>query len=169
MLISHLPSEAIQKLRIPRTLNSDLLSTFENTTTMFDMLSLWTTVHKRIFKRTFGGITEVDRVRKLDQHELKKYKSDLDKAAKRIQDQLGFDIDALYTFLITVVQKHTDYIGEERFKLARVLKDDIIYLGRLINSLTGADLEDVADELGRRSTYWHKNTFFQITIYFRMH
>lgn len=131
---------------------------------MFDALSFWITVYNRERNRTFALVPEEHQVKHLDASQHQAYRDRLTSNAKLVQARYNVTVDDLYGFLYQLMELYDDYRKEERYKLSEELRNDIIYQAQLIRALTGSEWEAIAEELGRRYTFWTKQNFRHLDI-----
>jgi len=109
-------------------------------------------------------VNEEHQIRHLDAPHLQAYQKQLTVDAKLVQAHYHLTVDDLYQFLYQLIELYNDYRENERYKLSDELRNDIIYLARLIGSLNGSQWEEIAEELGRRYTHWTKQDFLHLDI-----
>jgi hypothetical protein len=158
-LLDHISDEIKERLHRPFSLNPDLLREFKGLASMFDLLSYWITLYEREQKRAFALIPPKHQVKHLDETQYQAYLDRLKFSAESAQVRYSKSVDELYQFLYELLELRRDYQKKERSKLVEELKNDIIYLAHLIELLTDSDWEEVADELGRRFTFWTRQNF----------
>jgi hypothetical protein len=158
-LLDLIPDEVKQRIHRPYSPNPDLLRGFNGLAPMFDLLSFWIAVYERERKRTFASISPKHQVKHLDEKQYQEYLDRLKSNAESVQTRYGKSVNELYQFLYQLLELQTDYRKQERYKLAQELRNDIIFLAHLIELLTDNDWEEVADELGKRFTFWSRQDF----------
>jgi len=158
-LLDHIPDEIKQRIHRPYSPNSDKLREFDGQAPMFDLLSFWITVYERERKRAFASIHPKHQVKQLDEQQYQGYLDRLKLDAESVQTRYGTSVNELYGFLYQLLELQSDYRKKERYKLAEELRNDIISLAHLIELLTDNDWEEVADELGKRFTFWTRQNF----------
>lgn len=164
VLLDQIPDEIKQQSFRPWAPNQATLCEFKGMARMFDALSFWITIHDRERNRTFALVPEEHQVRHLDAPQLQAYQKRLTADAKLVETRYHITVDDLYQFLYQLIELYNDYRNNERYKLSDELRNDIINQARLIGSLNGSQWEDIAEELGRRYTYWAKQNFRHLDI-----
>lgn len=163
-ILSLLPEEVKQRHRLPRARNLDIYRDFHGRARFFDALSFYITMYHREHGRTFASIPERHRVKTLDRQQHKDYVERLSAHAKFVCGRYSLKEQDLYTFLIRLLHLRSDYIQAERLKLATELENDITYQARLTASITGKDLEEIANEIGKIDTFSVKREFRHIHL-----
>lgn len=163
-LLAHISDEIKERLWLPRVMNSEVYREFKGKFRFFDALSFWITVWTRENRRTFALIPEEHQVRNLDEAQLQAYRNRLATEGKMVLERFNLTIDDLYQFLYELVVLYGDYQRSERFKLSDDLRSDIIYLARLIGSITGLEWDAIGEELGQHYTYSAKQTFRHLDL-----
>ena len=156
--IDHLREDTPMKNLFPRSPTIERLSSFEGMGRYFDALSFWVTVHTNERNRTFAGITEENRVRRLDDTQAEAYRKGLSQLAESVRQRFQLTADDLYVFLRQLIGLYQEYERDEHYKLAEVLKRDIFSLEDLIKLTTGETRDQIADELGK-TNFFDKQTF----------
>ena len=150
-LIDNLPDEFKKKHRLPRALNLKSYRSFHGYAHLFDALSFYITMYDRERKRTFAQIPEQYGVRTLDVKQYEEYLRRLSAHAKFVADKYCLKEHDLYTFLVRLLNLHSDYQRAERLKLARELEKDIDFLAKFIAGVTGQSFDEIAEEVGKRN------------------
>lgn len=159
ILLDHISDETKQRIYRPYAPNPNVLRNFNGQAGMFDLLSFWITVYERERKRAFASTQPKHQVKHLDEKQYQVYLDRLKSDAEFAQTRYGVTVNELYKFLYQLLQMRSDYQKKERYKLAEELRNDVIFLAHLIELLTDNDWEDVADELGKRFTFWTRQDF----------
>ena len=163
-LILSLLSGEEERYWLPRALNLDIYRDFHARARFFDALSFYITMYHREQGRTFALIPERHRLRTLDKQQYKHYVERLSAHAKFVCGRYSLNEQHLYTFLIQLLQLRSDYIQAERLRLAAELENDITYQARLTASITGKDLEEIGNEIGKIAPFWVKREFRHIHL-----
>jgi hypothetical protein len=158
-LLDHIPDEIKQRYYLPSAPSQETLREFNGLAPMFDLLSFWITVYERERKRVFALVPPTHQVKKLGERQYQEYLDRLKSDAELVQTRYGKSVNELYQYLSQLLELQSDYRKKERYKLAEELRNDIIFLAHLIELLTNNDWEEVADELGKRSTPWTRQNF----------
>jgi hypothetical protein len=158
-LLDYIPDEVKQRIDRPFSPNPDMLRDFKGLAPMFDLLSFWITVYERERKRAFSLVSPTHQVKKLDEKQYQAHLDQLKSDAELVQTRYGKSANELYQFLYQLLELQSDYRRRERYKLAEELRNDIIFLAHLIELLTDNDWDGVADELGKRFTFWTRQDF----------
>jgi len=163
-LLDQIPDEIKERCLRPRAPNQETLRKFNGLAHGFDALSFWITVHTRERNRTFALIPEKHRVRRLDAPKLEIYRDRLKDDATLVSEWYGITEDDIYGFMHQLIELYNDYLKKERYKLSDDLRNDIIYQAQLIGALSGKEWEAIAEELGKRYTFWTKQTFRHLDV-----
>jgi hypothetical protein len=163
-IISALTTEQRNRLFRPRSPSHQILSTFRNQLHQFDAVSFWSSLYERESNRAFAQIPESDWMRQLNEEQAAHLRSRIIEHAHSVQVRFNMDLTQLYEFLRFLIDLHIGYERDERFRLAESLKLTILSLAELINSLTGAEWGEIAEELGMISGFWHVRSFRHLDI-----
>jgi hypothetical protein len=163
ILIDHI-SDEIKQLGFPRAPSQIALRELNGLAPMFDALSFWITMYNRERSRTFALVAEEHRVKHLDAQQHQAYQDRLTADSKLVMARYGITIDDFYKFLYELIELYNDYRKKERYKLSEELRNDIIYQAQLIEAISGSDWEAIAEELGKRYTFWTKQNFRHLDI-----
>jgi len=158
-LIDNLPDEFKQKYLLPTARKLEILRDFRGHAHFFDALSFYTTMYDRERGRTFARLWERHSVRTLDVKQYQEYLDRLSSHARFVSNKHGLTEDDLYTFLVHLLNLRSNYQRAERMKLAGELEKDVVFLARFIAGVTGQSFDEIAEELGKRSTFWIKREF----------
>lgn len=158
-LLDHIPDEVKNRIHRPLSPNPDTLREFKGLATMFDLLSFWITIYERERRRTFALIPPQHHVKHLEEKQYHAYLDRLKSEAEFILLRYGKSVEELYKFMYQLLELQSDYQKKEKYKLAEEIRNDIVSLSHLIELLTDSEWDDVADELGRRFTFWTRQKF----------
>jgi len=164
LILSLLSEEVKQRYRLPLARNLDSYRDFHGRARFFDALSFYITMYHREQERTFALIPEKHGIKILDEQQHKDYAERLSAHAKFVCGRYSIKEQDLYTFLIQLLELRSDYIQAERLKLAGELENDIKYQARLIASITGKDLEEIGNEIGKIAPFQIKREFRHIDL-----
>ena len=164
ILLDQISEDIKLRLGRPWAPGQGLLREFNGRLHMFDALSFWITVSDRERNRTFARIPVKHQVKHLDASQLQLYRERLAADAKSAQARYGITTDDLYEFVHQLLELYRAYRGDERYKLSDELRNDILCTAQFIHSLTGAEWDVIADELGNRHGVWAKLQFRHLDI-----
>ena len=150
-----------QKQRVTRLIpdRDDPITSFWGKARFFEALSFYRELYENEHYRAFENIPEIDRMQSLTEEQYEIYKENLENHAHAVESKFNLEIDELYGYLRELLGLHTKYETKEKNKLADDLEEDIIFLARLISSLTGDSFFETEDKLGNNSPYWTKRKF----------
>jgi hypothetical protein len=168
-LLEQIPDEVKRRNFRPQAPRPDIMHEFRGLARCFDALSFWIVVYNREHERTFALVAEKHQVKRLDATQLQAYRQRLAADGKLVQGRYGIAVDDLYRFLRQLVDLYHDYRVDEHYKLSHELRNDVIHQAQLIEVLTGLDWEAIAEELGRRGTFWTKQEFRHMDVLVREH
>lgn len=164
-LFELIPPEKKQQIFRPWAPDSERLCSFNGLAKMFDILSFWITIYNRTELKAFSNIPEKHQIQRLDDSHRQAYLNQIIDNAKSVQAKYSVTIDELYAFLYELINLRSDYLKDEKFKLAGELRNDIIYLSYFIQALTGNEWSDVAEELSKRNyPFWIKKHFQHLDV-----
>ena len=146
-LIDRLPPDEPFKAFVRADSETVWFREFDGMRTCFDALSFWITLYGRERSRSIPGMNDQRAI----QARLAEWAALTTKRHKLTDD-------GLFQFLRQLIRLYEDYVCDERHKLARELRKDILHCGRLIELATGRTWEQVADRLGQ-SDQFDKRTF----------
>ena len=115
----------------------------------FDALSFWVTLYGRERARTFAGVPDKSGVRRITSIAAGQYKRRLAESAVLTMERFELANSDLWRFLRQLIHLYEDYERDERYKLARKLRYDILHCGRLLELSQDWSWEQVADQLGQ--------------------
>jgi hypothetical protein len=164
VLLEHVSEEYKNRFFRPWAPEQEMLREYKGLAHMFEALSFWITAYTLEKKRTFALVPEEHKVKYLDEKQLQEYEDRLTANTKLVSSRFAITRDNLYGFLYQLIDLYSDYRKKERYKLSEELKNDIIYQANLIEILCNSEWEEIASELGKRFTFWTKQTFRHIDI-----
>ncbi|MDE2940219.1 MAG: hypothetical protein OXR67_15085 [Chloroflexota bacterium] len=147
-LVELLPEKVKEKYRLPHAPKGDLLVEFKGMGRHFDALSFWITAYRHERERAFSGVPRSHGLQRLDDSQTTAYLKRLKKISTAVEERFGLTNRDLYQFLRDLIKLYQEYEEQERYKLAEALKWSVFSLEDLIESITGATREQIADELG---------------------
>ena len=136
----------------------ETLREFDGMRLRFDALSFWVTLYGRERARTFASVPDENGFRQINRTDANRHKRRLAGAAALTMERFSLGDDDIYRFLRQLIRLYEDYERNERYKLARKLRYDILHCGRLLKLAQNQTWEQVADRLGQ-SNYFDKQTF----------
>ena len=162
-LIERIPKEDPMRRYRPSAPANERLVDYDGMKYSFDALSYWATLYARERGRTFARIAEIDGVRKLDDVQAATHKTKLVTLAGDVTDRFQLNRETLYNFLRRLIRLTEDYEDKERYKLAELLKRDLLAWETLLLLTTGETRDDVAEELGKTNIH-NKRMFRHLDI-----
>ena len=162
-LIERVPEDDLVRRIRPWAPKNEQLVEFDDKRHSFDALSFWVTVYGRERSRTFAGIAEINRIRRLDGLQAAAHRTRLAALADIVTERFQLSPEDLYGFLCKLIDLMEDYERKELYKLAEALKRDIFAWEDLLMLTTGQTRDEVAEELGKASIY-DKRTFRHLDI-----
>ena len=137
-----------QKQRVTRLIpdRDDPITSFWGKARFFEALSFYRELYENEHYRAFENIPEIDRMQSLTEEQYEIYKENLENHAHAVESKFNLEIDELYGYLRELLGLHTKYETKEKNKLADDLEEDIIFLARLISSLTGDSFFETEDK-----------------------
>jgi hypothetical protein len=161
-LLNHLTDEVKQHIHRPWSPDAQALRDFEGQAQLFNALSFWITVYDRELERTFALVPEKHNMKRLSEIEHVAYKSRIAQDAKMVANRFGVTEVQLFSFLSELIDRDRQYRSNEHYKLSEEIRDDIASVAHLVGALTGYDWDQIAQELGRKSSYWNERDFRHI-------
>jgi len=158
VLVDRLPPEDPMRTTWLDFPAKETLREFDGMRPRFDALSFWITLWGRERARTFAGVPDENGVRKIDPIAANCYKRRLAASAALTMERFEMADDDVYPFLCQLIRLYEDYERNERYKLARKLRHDILHCSRLLELTRDQTWEQVADRLGQ-SNYFDRQTF----------
>jgi hypothetical protein len=143
--------------RWPR--EDDPIATLNGMATYFDALSFYFGLSRKEEDKAFATVPEVDGYRSLDGAQYDAYQARLVEHAQFTQQRFGLTTSGLYQFLVYMLNLKTECEEDERMKLADELREDILFLSKLIADVTRKSDEEVAEEIEKVGGYWVKQEF----------
>lgn len=118
---------------------------------LFDALSLFIFLNKNqkqkiLGKHHFWG--------ELDNDERRKYSLIVKHDTKNILEELSIDVEALYDFLIYLLDREKHYREKEKYLLAKEIRRDIFGLVSFIFFSDDKDFEQIQETLEQKGHYW---------------
>ena len=138
--------------------SKEWLREFDGMRPCFDALSFWITLYGLERARTFAGIPDQNGVRRIDSIPAVRHQRRLAESAALTMERFELAANDIYRFLRQLMHLYEDYERNERYKLARKLRYDILHCGRLLELAEDQTWEQVADQLGQLN-YFDKQTF----------
>ncbi len=130
----------------------------------FEWLSFWVTMYHRETTRTFAMETEPGSYADfgnspiaLTKQSSSAYRRRLKKHAKHVQERFGIGTELCYDFLRQLIMVYEDYQRDERYRLAKEIRKDILNLAELISLNTGENWSGIADRIAAHGI-WYKDT-----------
>ncbi len=138
--------------------SKEWLREFDGMRPYFDALSFWITLYERERARTFAGVPDKDGVRRITSIAAGQHKRRLAESAVLTMERFELAASDICRFLRQLIHLYEDYERDERYKLARKLRYDILHCGRLLELGQDWSWQQVEDQLGQ-SNYFDKQTF----------
>ena len=152
-LVDRLPPDDPARTSVLAFLPKERLRDFNGMRPCFEALSFWITLSGRERARTFAGVPEQSGTRRIDAVAADNHKRKLVASASMVMERFRLDARNLYQFLHELIRLYEDYERNERSKLARKLRFDILHCGRLLELAEDQTREQVADQLGKVDPY----------------
>lgn len=138
--------------------SKESLREFDGMRPWFDALSFWVTLYGRERARTFAGVPDKNGVRRITSIAADRYKRRLAQSAVLTMERFELSASDICRFLRQLIHLYEDYERNERYKLARKLRYDMLHCARLLELGQDWSWEQVAEQLGQ-SNYFDKQTF----------
>ena len=124
----------------------------------FDALSFWVTLWGRERARTLAGVPYENGDRQITPTVADCRRRRLAGSTALTMERFELTADDIYPFLRQLIRLYEDYEQNERYKLARKLRYDILHCGRLLELSQDQTWEQVEDRLGQLN-YFDRQTF----------
>ena len=157
-LVDRLPQDDPARTSWLNFPSKESLREFHGMRARFDALSFWITLYGRERARTFAGVPEANGALQIDADAADAHKKRLARLASTTMDRFGMADSDLYRFMHQLIHLYEDYQRNERYKLARKLRFDILHCGRLLELSGDQEWEQVAERLGELNQF-DKRTF----------
>ena len=157
-LVDRLPPDDPVRTSLLTSPPKEHLRDFDGMRPRFDALSFWITLYGRERGRTFASVPDQNGVRKIDAATEYNHKQRLAALASEAIGRYQLSAQNLYQFLHQLIALYEDYDRNERFKLARKLRYDILHCGRLLELAENRTWQEVTDRL-RKLDPFDKQTF----------
>lgn len=158
VLVDRLPQDDPARTSWLNFPSKERLREFDGMRARFDALSFWVTLYGRERARTFAGVPEANGTLQIDANAADAHKRRLAGLASMTMDRFGMTASDLYRFMRQLIHLYEGYQQNERYKLARKLRLDILHCGRLVALDGDLEWEQVAERLGELDQF-DKRTF----------
>ena len=151
-LIQRLPPDDPIRNSLLAFPSKERLREFDGMRPCFDALSFWITLYGRERVRTATGVPDQDglgRIGTVAADDYDDYRKRLAASASMAMERFQLAGQDLLQFLRQLIALYEDYERNERYKLARKLRYDILHCGRLLELAEDQTLEEVAGRLGQ--------------------
>lgn len=125
----------------------------------FDALSFYIELYRNEEQRTLAPIPITDGFKQLNDEQSAHYQSRLIDHAKSVCGRYNLKVESLYEFLVHVLDLQTQYERDEHMKLAHELKNDTVFLARLVAGITDQSFDELEEEVGKRAPFSTKKQF----------
>ena len=138
---------------------SDAVSTLNRKASYFDALSFYIEMYAAEESRTFTAIPARAGIKQLNDEEFERYRSRQTDHATFVLQRYGLTSSQLCQVLVDVLNLRNKYQRDERAKLANELEKDVAFLASFIAGVTDQSLDEITEEVGKRSTFGIKQEF----------
>ena len=155
-LVQRLPPDDPARLSLLAFPSKERLREFDGMRRYFDALSFWITLYGRERARSVTDVPDQDglgRIGAVAADDYDDYRKRLAASASITMERFHLAGQDLLQFLRQLIALYEDYERNERYKLARKLRYDILHCGRLLELVDDQTWEQVADRLGSAGSF----------------
>jgi len=137
----------------------NLVATFHGKAKYFDALSFYIELYSNEERKTFAAIPATNGFKQLNNDQFDHYQRRQAGHTSFVAQRYNLSVEELYQFLVHLLELRTKYQRAERIRLRNELGNDVLFLTRFINSLTGQPFGEIEEEVGKRASFWTKTEF----------